>query len=193
MSESSADKTKRELINYISNYRWEQQISLWPALTLEDYEQDCQLAVTVISDGLNLFKDRLRRKFKDTAFLIIVRASGVNNANIRLAYPQRKPIQQIYVTIYSSQILDRVKRDEVIDNTYSGGINLQFRSLTEDRIKQACRTIKNQKLHDLKKLLPDAHMNMKRRTILNESKLILRQKTFWIKSDCVNNSTDMPF
>ncbi|RYY77803.1 MAG: hypothetical protein EOO69_13260 [Moraxellaceae bacterium] len=170
MSESSAEKTKRNVLKCLGDFHWEQQTSIYPNLCLVDYEWDKELARTVIPECLNQFKDKLRRAFNEVGMLVILRKLAKPNDAIKNAYPKRT-IVQLYVTVYSSQKLNNDKMGKVINTTFNDSVKFNDRSVTDALLADAIDTIKHQELHDLKSLSPD-HLELKRLTKLNSKYLI---------------------
>lgn len=167
------------MLGNLLGHQWEQQISLFPRLTLRNFEEDKLLAVNVIPDDLNAFKEKLRKVFKHAGFLVIVRELKRTNEAIRGAY--NKPIKQIYVTVYSSIILDKDKLREVINLTYDDRVNYKKRLVEEQKLIKACKTIKKYKLHDIQTLLKTPS-KLKRWTVLN-GKYLIKTTTAKLLSD----------
>lgn len=170
MTESSAEKTKRNLLYHMREYEWKKQYCLFANLCLQDFEYDKVLGISVIPSKLNDFKEKLRKTFSDIAFLCILRAHAISNSKIRQAYG--KSIHQLYICIYTSQVLDQGKLNRVIASVYGEEAQLaRPQPVTDQKLITAYNTIKRQKLHNIRRLLPD-FSSTKRWTVVNKKQLI---------------------
>lgn len=173
MTESSAEKTKRNLLYHMREYEWKKQYCLFANLCLQDFEYDKVLGITVIPSKLNDFKEKLRKTFSDVAFLCILRAHAISNSKIRQAYG--KSIHQLYICIYTSQVLDQGELNTAIASVYGEEAKLATPlAVTEQRLTRAHNTIRNQRLHNIRRLLPD-FSGTKRWTVLNKKYLTLKK------------------
>lgn len=159
--ESSTDKTKRKIINLLTNYQWQYQYSIFFDVSYADSDTAKRLAVEWFDSFDDIkFRDYLR-KTSDTAVLYVIRTGFIRN---RL---DKKTIKQVYITLYCN---DKLSLDDVIYNYYDTdktiGINIVSRKVTDYKINTTATTIKNQKLHDL------AFLGNKKRYSLINKKLL---------------------
>lgn len=155
--ELSEVKTKRKMIDLLSNYQWLYQYSVFCDVHNLDYEEAKVVAMSWIND----FDDKkLRdylRKTSETAILFIVRASTIRT---RL---DRKFVRQIYLTMYCNEALN-------LDNCerYSSySLNIMRRRVSNWKIYSTCNAIQRQALHNLESL-----NGKKRYTVINRKRLV---------------------
>lgn len=158
--ESSQSKTKRKMIDLLSNYQWSYQYSIYCDVHNLNYEEAKIVAMSWIQD----FDDKkLRdylRKTSETAILFIVRASTIRNRS------DRKFVRQIYLTMYCNEALN-------LDNCERYGVhplNVQSRRVHEGKMASTCNAIKRQALHNL-----DSLNGKKRYTVINKGLLIPKE------------------
>lgn len=158
--ESSNDKTIRNMINYLSNYEWMYQSSLFvDVLPFELDEAKVIAKEWLLSFNDSKFREYLRKKNKNTGIMYVIRKTIHKN------HPSKKSFQQFYITMYSSNEIHGLDHAQ----SYSDfPLNILSRKVTDSKIKSTCSTLKNQKLHDISSL------NGKNRySIINRSKLRL--------------------
>lgn len=158
--ELSESKTKRKMIDLLSNYQWLYQYSIYCDVHNLDYEEAKIVAMSWIKD----FDDKkLRdylRKTSETAILFIVRASTIRNRS------DRKFVRQIYLTMYCNESLN-------LDNCERYGVyplNVQHRRVREWKMVSTCNAIQRQALHNL-----DSLNGKKRYTVINRRLLIPKE------------------
>ncbi|MDC5569266.1 hypothetical protein NRB13_19030, partial [Acinetobacter baumannii] len=97
MSELSKDKTKRRLTSVMKDYQWRYQYSLFPRIEGFDKNEDKERAEDLILSELNIFRDKLRKRFLDIGILLVIKKRTLSEG-FRVNY--RKDFQQIYLTWY---------------------------------------------------------------------------------------------
>lgn len=159
--ESSKDKTKREIINLLTNHQWQYQYSIFFDVRDTDYEEAKVLAVEWFNSFNDIkFRDYLR-KTSDTAILFMIRTTIIKNR------ADNKRFKQVYLTLYCNQ---QLYLDDVIYNYLDSDgdtINVVFRKVKAEKIASTVSAIKNQKLHDLEFL-----GNKKRYSLINKKLLV---------------------
>jgi len=129
MSESSADKTKRNFVAYLSKPIWEFQYSI--------FYQEPDDSASLLEDQ-KLFRQELGRKLPNQPFL--VRVQTLNRG-----------VHQAYLTIYATQKTDEIYK--LVDRYFgSAEMNVMRRQLTDWRRNSQCRAILTQRPQDLTKL-----------------------------------------
>ncbi|MGQ1479604.1 hypothetical protein ACT4XN_14600 [Acinetobacter baumannii] len=73
MSELSKDKTKRRLTSVMKDYQWRYQYSLFPRIEGFDKNEDKERAEDLILSELNIFRDKLRKRFLDIGILLVIK------------------------------------------------------------------------------------------------------------------------
>jgi hypothetical protein len=160
--ELSADKTKREIVNLLTNYQWQYQYSIFFDVSDKDSDTAKRLAIEWFDSFNDIkFRDYLRKTSK-TALLFMIRTGFIRN---RL---DKKTIKQVYITLYCN---NKLSLDDVIYNYYDTdevvGINVMSRKVTDYKINTTVTAIKSQKLHDLSML-----SGKKRHSLINKKLLI---------------------
>jgi hypothetical protein len=159
--ENSEDKTVRHIVNYLTNYDWLYQYSIFVDVNDLDVEEAKDVAKNwLLKFDDKKFRDYLRKKKgnEDVAMMYVLRKHLHKN------HSSKKSFQQFYITIYSS---DEIKGIDHIQFYYSVfPLNTLGRKVTDKKIKSTCTSLKNQKLHDLSLL-----GGKKRYTIINKAKL----------------------
>ncbi|WP_407532849.1 hypothetical protein [Acinetobacter baumannii] len=158
--ESSNDKTVRKMINYLSNYEWMYQYSMF--VDVLSFELDEAKDVTknwLLKFDDKKFRDYLRKKKgnEDVAMMYVIRKTIHKN------HPSKKSFQQFYITMYSSNEIHGLDHAQFYSDF---PLNILSRRVTDTKIKSTCSALKNQKLHDLSLL-----GGKKRYTIINKAKL----------------------
>lgn len=169
LSESSKNKTKRGIITLMSDYEWSYQYSLFPALEGGSKEEDKIKAEELILSGLDLFREKLRKKFQGVGILFMLRRGRISEG-FRVNY--RKDFQQLYLTWYSASKMDKNVITDVLKDCYDFKINVCSQSLTQQEIESSVSAIRNQKLHDLSLYYEIAGKKFKRFTVINRKYLI---------------------
>lgn len=169
LSESSKDKTKRGILTLMSDYEWSYQYSLFPALEGMSKEEDKIKAEELILSGLDLFKERLRKKFNGIGILFVLRRGRIPEG-FKVSY--RKDFQQLYLTWYSASKMDKKVITDILRDCYDFTINVCSQSLTQQEIESSVLVIRNQKLHDLSLYYEIAGKKFKRFTVINRKYLI---------------------
>ncbi|MFW2171761.1 hypothetical protein ACG93W_18245 [Acinetobacter baumannii] len=158
--ESSNDKTVRKMINYLSNYEWMYQYSMFVDVLSFELEEAKNVAKNwLLKFDDKKFRDYLRKKKgnEDVAMMYVIRKTIHKN------HPSKKSFQQFYITMYSSNEIHGLDHAQ----SYSDfPLNTLDRKVTDKKIKSTCSALKNQKLHDLSLL-----GGKKRYTIINKAKL----------------------
>lgn len=160
MSEHSEEKTKRKYLQLLNNYEWSYQYSLF----YEEPEDSHHLL-----DDMVKFKQELRRKWPDAAFLIRIQSHrkdmGTGNAN---------RVLQAFLSILSTSKLQGIM-DGFLDPLFSAPVNILYKSLSTGKQKQIYGSIDRQKPHALTKVFKDKSTPIKRYSVLNKSKLVVRE------------------
>ncbi|MFW1931596.1 hypothetical protein ACG90B_20120 [Acinetobacter baumannii] len=159
--ESSNDKTVRKMINYLSNYEWMYQYSMFVDVLSFELDEAKDVAKNwLLKFDDKKFRDYLRKKKgnEDVAMMYVIRKTIHKN------HPSKKSFQQFYITMYSSNEIHGLDHAQ----SYSDfPLNILRRRVTDTKIKSTCSALKNQKLHDISSL------NGKNRySIINQAKLI---------------------
>lgn len=160
--ELSTDKTKREIINLLTNYQWLYQHSIFFDVSDKDHDTAKRLAINWLDSFDDIkFRDYLR-KTSDTAILFMIRTGFIKN---RL---DKKNIKQVYITMYCN---DQLSLDDVVykylDSDGTASINVICRKVKDCKMASTATAIKNQKLHDL------SFLDGKRRYSLINRKLLI--------------------
>lgn len=160
--ENSEDKTVRHIVNYLTNYDWLYQYSVFVDVNDLDVAEAKDVAKNwLLKFDDKKFRDYLRKKKgnEDVAMMYMIRKHLHKN------HPSKKSFQQFYITIYSSGEIQGIDH---IQSYYSDfPLNILGRKVTDKKIKSTCSALKNQRLHDLSLL-----GGKKRYTIINKAKLI---------------------
>jgi len=129
MSESSADKTKRNFAAYLTRPTWQFQYSI--------FYQSPGDSINLLEDQ-KVFRQELGRKFPNQPFLI--RIQTLNRGT-----------HQAYLTIYTTVANDGIY---ALADRYFGtpDVNILTRKLSEGRRNSQARAILTQRPHDLVKL-----------------------------------------
>lgn len=161
MMENSEDKTVRNMVNYLTNYDWLYQYSIFVDVNDLDVEEAKEVAKNwLLKFDDKRFRDYLRKKNgnQDIAMMYVIRKHLHKN------HSSKKSFQQFYITIYSS---DEIQGFDNVQSYYADlPLNSLDRKVTDKKIKSTCSALKNQKLHDLSFL-----GGKKRYTIINKAKL----------------------
>lgn len=159
--ESSADKTVRNIVNYLTNYEWLYQYSIFVDVNNLELKEAKDVAKNwLLKFDDKRFKDYLRKKKgnKDVAMMYVIRK------HLHKAHPSNKSFQQFYITMYSSNEIQGIDQ---IQSYYSDfPLNIMVRKVTDKKIKSTCSALKDQRLHNLSLL-----GGKKRYTIINKEKL----------------------
>lgn len=160
MSESSDEKTRRKYLQLMNDYEWSYQYSLF----YDDPHDSRRLL-----DDMVKFKQALRRKWPDTAFLIRVQSHrkdmGNGNAN---------KVLQAFLSILSTSKLQGII-DGFLDPLFSAPVNVMYRRLSLGKQKQIYHSIARQRPHDLTKVFKAKTSPIKRYSVLNRAKMLPRQ------------------
>lgn len=160
MSESSEEKTTRKYLQLLSDYEWSYQYSLF----YDDPEESHHLL-----DDMVTFKQELRRKWPEAAFMIRIqshrRDMGSGNAN---------RILQAFLSILSTSKLQGIM-DGFLDPLFSAPVNIMYKRLSIAKQKQIYGSIAIQRPHDLTKIFKDKTTPIRRYSVLNKAKLEKRQ------------------
>lgn len=161
MMENSEDKTVRHIVNYLTNYDWLYQYSIFVDVNDLDVKEAKEVAKNwILKFDDKRFKDYLKKKKgnEDIAMMYMIRKHLYKN------HLSKKSFQQFYITIYSS---DEIQGFDNVQSYYVDlPLNTLDRKVTDKKIKSTCSALKNQKLHDLSLL-----GGKKRYTIINKAKL----------------------
>lgn len=158
--ELSEAKTKRKMINLLSNYQWLYQYSLFCDVENLEYDEAKHVAMSWIHDFQHKQLRDYLRKTTDTAILFVIRAGIIKNRS------DNKRIRQIFLTMYCNEPLNLNNRQKY--SSYY--INEVHRRVSENKIVNTCNTIRDQALHDLSTL-----NGMKRYSVINKSLLIPKE------------------
>lgn len=160
MSESSEKKTKRNYLKLLNDYEWSYQYSLF-------YEDETDSRHLL--DDMVKFKQELRRKWPDTAFLIRIQSHrkdvGTGNAN---------RVLQGFLSILSTSKLQGIM-DGFLDPLFSAQVKIMYRRLNIGKQKHIYSTIDGQRPHDLTKIFKHKTTPIRRFNVLNKTKLVERQ------------------
>lgn len=160
MMENSEDKTVRHIVNYLTNYDWLYQYSIFVDVNYLDVEEAKNVAKNwLLKFDDKRFRDYLRKKKgnEDVAMMYVIRKHLHRN------HPSKKSFQQFYITMYSSNEIHGL---DDAQNYSDFPLNTLDRKVTDKKIESICSALKNQKLHDLSLL-----GGKKRYTIINKAKL----------------------
>lgn len=147
------------MINYLSKYQWLYQYSIFVDVLSLELDDAKELAITWLSTfDDDKFKTYLRKKNKDIAMMYVIRKT------FHKRHSSGKQFQQVYLTIYATDLLDGIENAQNYSDCF---LNTRYRKITENKIQSTCRTLKNQRLHNLNNL-----GSKQRFTILNKSKLV---------------------
>lgn len=159
--ESSTDKTKREIINLLTNYQWQYQYSIFFDVRDTDYDEAKALAIQWFDSFDDIkFRDYLR-KTSNTAILFMIRTTLIRNRS------DNERFKQVYLTLYCNHLLNL---DDVIYNYIDNDeatINVIHKKVKPEKITTTISAIKNQKLHNL-----DFLEGKKRYSLINRKLLI---------------------
>lgn len=162
--ELSKDKTKRNMINLLTDYEWLYQYSIFCDVSDLDYEKAKILAVEWIHNFNDIkFRDYLR-KVNDTAILFILRVGLIRN---RL---DNKRIKQVYITMYAN---DKIKINNVESYLvgYEEGeipsLNIMNKKVSSWQVEKTTNTLRKQALHNL-----DFLGDKKRYSVINRKHLV---------------------
>ncbi len=158
--ELSEAKTKRKIINLLSNYQWLYQYSLFCDVHNLEYDEAKHVAMSWIHDFQHRQLRDYLRKTTNTAILFVIRAGIIKNR------PDNKRIRQIFLTMYCNEPLNLDIRQKY--SPYY--INEVHRRISKNKIVTTCNAIRNQALHDLSTL-----NGMKRYSVINKSLLIPKE------------------
>lgn len=100
--ELSEVKTKRKMINLLSNYQWLYQYSLFCDVHNLEYEEAKHVAMSWIHDFQHKQLRDYLRKTTDTAILFVIRAGIIKNRS------DKKRIRQIFLTMYCKEVVPLV-------------------------------------------------------------------------------------
>lgn len=158
--ESSESKTKRKMIDLLSNNQWLYQYSIFCDTQQLEYEEAKEIGLSWIQEfNHKKLRDYLR-KTSNTAILFIVRAHTIRNR------PDRKLVRQIYLTMYCNELVN-------LDNCEKYGsypLNVVRRRVSEYKVFTTCNAIQRQALHNL-----DSFNGKKRYTVINKGLLIPKE------------------
>ncbi len=153
MSESSEEKSKRNYLSMLLEYKWSCQHSLF-------YEE--QDASKSLLDDMIKFKQILRRKCPNQPFLIriqLLKRKTAHNPN---------GDEQAYLVILSTHEASK-EINEASEIAMSAPCNTLYMRLTPEKIAKAASAIKVQKAHNLERFFGRTKIN--RFTILNKRNL----------------------
>lgn len=157
--ELSTDKTKRELINLLTNYAWSYQYSVFFDVSHMDNDQAKAKAVNWLDDFDDIKLRDYLRKTSNTAILFVIRTALIKN---RL---DNKRFKQVYLTMYCNSQLNL---EGYLNSKIEGNLNVMKREINAVKMATTVNAIKNQKLHDL------AFLGSKKRYSLINKKLLLK-------------------
>lgn len=160
MSEPSEEKTKRKYLAHLNEYEWSYQYSLF----YDDTEESRHLL-----DDMVGFKQALRRKWPDAAFLIRIQSHrkdvGNGHANREL---------QAFLSILCTNKLEGIM-DGFLDPLFSAPVNIIYKRLSIAKQRQIFSSISRQRAHDLTKIFKDKTTPIKRYSVLNKAQLVTRE------------------
>lgn len=154
MSEFSEEKTKRKFLKLLSEYEWGYQYSV--------FYEDPEDSVFLLEDMIR-FKQVLRRKWQNTAFLIRIQSHK----------NRRNGVLQAFLSILCNCKLEGVK-DGFVDGLFSTQVNVMSKELSIGKQASMYRSIAKQKPHNLKMIFKEKEASIRRYTVLNKDKLIKR-------------------
>lgn len=143
--ESSESKTKRNMIDLLSNYQWSYQYSIFCDVNDLEWEQAKDIAMSWIHDFDDLkFRDYLRKTSK-TAILFNIRVHMVKGREDKKRFPQ------IFLTMYCNSSLNLSGCENYFKNaTYP--LNFMHKRLSKWKIRTTCEAIRTQALHNISSL-----------------------------------------
>ncbi|MFG3502929.1 hypothetical protein ACGFZ7_17505 [Pseudomonas sp. NPDC047963] len=160
MSESSEEKTKRKYLQMMNDYEWSYQYSLF----YDDPDDSCRLL-----DDMVKFKQALRRKWPNTAFLIRIQSHRRD-----MGAGRKDKLLQAFLSILSTSKLQGIMGG-FADPLFSAQVNIMYKRLSVGKQKQIYSSIARQNPHDLAKVFKDKAGPIKRYSILNKTKLAKRE------------------
>jgi len=159
------------------DYEWNYQYSIFPLLHFIDYEIDCDEAKTTILNKLEEIKRKLKRHNNDMAILCRIRRLRKNFDY----YGQSRPVDQLYITLFTPQKLD-------ISGIDRGEFNVLKKKLSTYALLGQCRTILRQNLNNIDAL--SNFTGLKKYTFINKRYLIERPESLKSQLNTLNNWID---
>jgi hypothetical protein len=147
MSEKSKDKTKRKYIHYLTSYKWVHRYSVF----YEDMSDSIHLLNHMIP-----FKQALRRKYKETPFLI------------RIQLLKRFGELQAFLVITTT--CEDLDIKTIAAKHFPFSMKVIDEGLSEEKIASIAEKISSQRPHDLDRFFGKSGVN--RWSLLNKSNLI---------------------
>ena len=151
MSETSADKTKRNYIALLAENQWSHRYSVFYA--------DPTLSNQLLTDMV-AFKQVLRRQYPNQPFLIRIqtKAGGLNDVTTL----------QAYLTILTTAKAGGL--NEVVGGAFSSDMNVMSGKLTDAKLQSIASAIEKHKPHDLTKVFGD--IRIRRWSLLNKEMVV---------------------
>lgn len=159
MSETSEEKTRRRYLQIMNDYEWSYQYSLFYDNPDDSYR---------LLDDMVKFKQALRRKWPNTAFLIRIQSHRRDMGTER-----KDKVLQAFLSILSTSKLQGVM-DGFLDSLFSAQVNIIYKKLSVGKQKQIYNSIARQQPHDLAKVFKHKKGPIKRYSILNKTRLAKR-------------------
>lgn len=159
MTESADNKTKRKYLKMLNQYEWSYQYSI--------FYEDAQDSHKLLDDMVG-FKQRLRRKYPDTAFLVRIQAH-------RKRWEGASPELQAFLMILSTSKLQGIL-DDYLDSQFTAPVRMIYQKISEGKLRSIYRSIAKQSPHQLHKIFTAPTSTIKRFSVLNKTKLVERSE-----------------
>lgn len=153
MSETPEEKTRRKLSRLLSDHKWTYQYSV--------FYREIENCSDLISDS-NKIKKSLRTKYPELPFLVCYRT----------LYRKERGGLQAYLTIFSTTKIQNFNK--LANKAFENRVTTRGRDLSQEKLERITSTIKNQKLHDLKKYFGK---QVRRYSLLNKPALEIHLHT----------------
>ena len=154
MSESSEDKTKRKHLEWLDEYEWVHQYSI--------FYDDPAKSVNLLTDRVG-FHQALTRAYPKAGFLSRIQS-------LKSAIKGQPP--QAYLMILASKKVSGM--DAMIHRWFSSKVNLMSQPQNTVQLRKMYQTIKAQTPHDLRKVFKDHKGPIKRYSPLNKKQMVKR-------------------
>lgn len=160
MSELSKEKTRRKYIDFLENYHWEEQISLF-------ITNQSQIDTFLID--MEEIRSKLRSHNRNTAFLYRIALKNKPAHQANWYEGEKKYVTEPYMTLYSSaRDLDIYKVLGKSDTEFE--YNPASRDVKSDKLATTINSISKQQPHNLKKFFNGK--TVRRYEVINKKKLI---------------------
>lgn len=149
MSETAAERSKRQYLTTHRSQQWTHQHSIFYATPEESVG---------LLDHMVAFKQHLRRKASDQPFLIRIQLRN------KASTPQGPSPLQAYLTMYTAVEVANLKA--IAEKAFPVEMNVRGRALTPGKLESSALSIEKQKPHNLNNFFGKAAV--KRWSVLNK-------------------------